>query len=136
MPKAQTNVWVICPDTPLPLLLFSPVLALAQGDCEVELFLFRCCLLALYISGPPCWYWGSRGLGLDRLQATCAAVLYFYIADQHSFGVGVNSLLCKGLLGMLVPATVLEGLGEEEGSSTGVAYHKLSARVKKGIRRV
>jgi len=33
-------------------LAFSPLLALAGGDVETELFLFRCGLLALYLAGP------------------------------------------------------------------------------------
>ena len=41
--------------TPLPLLTLSPILALAGGDVEAELFLFRCCLLFLYLIGPLCW---------------------------------------------------------------------------------
>ena len=92
--------------TPLPLLMLGPVLAWA-GDVAQQLFLFRCCLLALYLLGPLCWYRGSRGLGLDRLQATCSGILFFFIADQHSFGVGTNSLLCKGLLAHYMACLIL-----------------------------
>ena len=92
--------------TPLPLLTLGPVLAWA-GDVAQQLFLFRCCLLALYLLGPLCWYRGSRGLGLDRLQATCSGILFFFIADQHSFGVGTNSLLCKGLLAHYMACLIL-----------------------------
>jgi len=40
------------------------------GDVEQELYLFRCCLLALYLLGPLCWYWGARGLGITTRTHT------------------------------------------------------------------
>ena len=39
--------------------------------------------------------WVGLGFGFDRLQATCCAVVFFFVADKNSFGVGANSLLCK-----------------------------------------
>jgi len=69
--------------TPLPLLAFGPVLALAGGDVERELFLFRCGLLALYLAGPLCWYRGARGLGFDRLLAVLFSAVLRVPASNH-----------------------------------------------------
>ncbi|EKX50653.1 hypothetical protein GUITHDRAFT_135269 [Guillardia theta CCMP2712] len=93
--------------SPLPLLLLAPVLLLAGGDVDRELFVFRFILLILWVLAPMAWYRGARGLGLDRLQASACSLLWMRVSDQHSFGVGVNALLGKGLLSHFMACLLL-----------------------------